>query len=97
MGTLPELASSEKPITDAAQLFMGSSGAILITVGAVISIGGTLNAVMLIGSRVNGTGNFPGTIDDVKIWKTTRTASQIKQDSQRLTGLSWAFVDLQPT
>lgn len=52
MGTLPELASSEKPITDAAQLFMGSSGAILITVGAVISIGGTLNAVMLIGSRV---------------------------------------------
>ncbi len=52
MGTLPELASSEKPITDAAQIFMGSSGAILITVGAVISIGGTLNAVMLIGSRV---------------------------------------------
>ena len=52
IGTLPALASSEKPITDAAQLFMGSSGATLITFGAVISIGGTLNAVMLIASRV---------------------------------------------
>lgn len=52
IGTLPDLVSSEKPITDAAQLFMGSPGATLITLGAVISIGGTLNAVMLIASRV---------------------------------------------
>ncbi len=52
MGTLPELASSDKPITDAAQLFLGSAGAALISLGAIISIGGTLNAVMLIGSRV---------------------------------------------
>jgi basic amino acid/polyamine antiporter, APA family len=52
MGTLPDLATSEKPITDAAQLFLGPAGAALITLGAVISIGGTLNAVMLIGSRV---------------------------------------------
>ncbi|MBZ9728721.1 APC family permease [Salegentibacter sp. JZCK2] len=52
IGTLPDLASSETPITDAAQIFMGSPGAIFITLGAVISIGGTLNAVMLIGSRL---------------------------------------------
>ena len=52
IGTLPGLVSSEKPITDAAQLFMGSAGATLITLGAIVSIGGTLNAVMLIGSRV---------------------------------------------
>ena len=52
IGTLPGLVSSEKPITDAAQLFMGSGGATLITLGAIVSIGGTLNAVMLIGSRV---------------------------------------------
>jgi basic amino acid/polyamine antiporter, APA family len=52
MGTLPNLAVSDKPITDAAQLFLGPAGAALITLGAVISIGGTLNAVMLIGSRV---------------------------------------------
>lgn len=52
IGTFPELASSERPIADAAELFMGSPGAALISLGAVISIGGTLNAVMLIGSRV---------------------------------------------
>jgi basic amino acid/polyamine antiporter, APA family len=52
IGTLPALADSEKPITDAAQLFMGPWGATLITLGAVVSIGGTLNAVMLIGSRL---------------------------------------------
>jgi len=52
IGTLPELATSDKPLTDAAQIFMGPFGGILITIGAVISIGGTLNAVMLIGSRV---------------------------------------------
>ncbi len=64
MGTLPELATSDKPITDAAQLFLGPAGAALITLGAVISIGGTLNAVMLIGSRVPYAlaeeGQFPG-------------------------------------
>lgn len=52
MGTLPGLAASDKPITDAAQLFMGPAGAILITLGAVVSISGTLNAVMLVGSRL---------------------------------------------
>jgi len=52
MGTLPDLITSDKPITDAARLFMGPVGATLITIGAVVSIGGTLNAVMLIGSRV---------------------------------------------
>jgi len=52
MGTLPELATSTTPITDAAQAFMGNAGAILITIGAVISLTGTLNAVMLVGSRL---------------------------------------------
>lgn len=52
IGTLAGLATSEKPITDAASHFMGPLGATLITLGAVVSIGGTLNAVMLIGSRL---------------------------------------------
>ena len=52
IGTLAGLATSEKPITDAARHFMGPLGATLITLGAVVSIGGTLNAVMLIGSRL---------------------------------------------
>lgn len=52
IGTLPSLASSDKPLTDAAELFMGPFGGFLITLGAIISIGGALNATMLIGSRV---------------------------------------------
>ena len=52
VGTLPGLATSDKPLTDAAQLYMGPVGAIIITTGAIISIGGTLHAIMFIGSRV---------------------------------------------
>jgi APA family basic amino acid/polyamine antiporter len=52
VGTLPGLATSDKPLTDAAKLYMGPVGAIIITIGAIISIGGTLHAIMFIGSRV---------------------------------------------
>ncbi|MDF9800991.1 APA family basic amino acid/polyamine antiporter [Catalinimonas alkaloidigena] len=52
IGTLPGLAASDKPLTDAAQIFMGPAGAVFISIGAIISISGTLNAVMLVGSRV---------------------------------------------
>ena len=52
IGTLSNLALSEKPLADAAFLFMGNKGAILITIGAVISVSGTLNTVMLIGGRI---------------------------------------------
>ena len=52
IGTLPGLASSEKPLADAAQVFMGGWGGILIASGAVISITGTLNAIVLGGSRL---------------------------------------------
>jgi basic amino acid/polyamine antiporter, APA family len=52
IGTLPGLAESEFPLTEAAQIFMGPIGAILISIGAVLSIGGALNTVMLVGSRL---------------------------------------------
>ena len=52
IGTLPSLASSEKPLAEAAGLFMGKEGAIIIALGAVISVAGTLNATMLVGSRL---------------------------------------------
>jgi amino acid transporter len=52
IGTLPDLAKSTTPISDAALQIMGPPGAVIITIGAIISIGGTLNAMMLIGSRV---------------------------------------------
>jgi basic amino acid/polyamine antiporter, APA family len=52
IGTLPSLADSEKPVAEAATLFMGEWGGYFIAAGAVISITGTLNAIMLIGSRI---------------------------------------------
>ena len=52
IGVLPRLADSEKPVADAAAVFMGDWGGYFIATGAVISITGTLNAIMLIGSRI---------------------------------------------
>jgi basic amino acid/polyamine antiporter, APA family len=52
IGTFPGLAESERPIADAALQFMGPIGALLISVGALFSVGGTINTVMLIGSRL---------------------------------------------
>ena len=52
IGTLPSLASSDKPLAEAAGLFMGKTGATLIALGALFSVTGTLNAIMLVGSRL---------------------------------------------
>jgi len=52
IGTLPELASSTKPLADAAQRFMGSMGGALISAGAIISIAGNLNVLVLSGARM---------------------------------------------
>lgn len=52
IGTFPGLADSERPIADAALQFAGPAGALIISVGALFSVGGTINTVMLIGSRL---------------------------------------------
>src|SRR5437773_10459807 len=52
IGTLPELASSTKPLADAGQRFMGTAGGAIISAGAIISIAGNLNIVLLCGSRI---------------------------------------------
>jgi amino acid transporter len=52
IGTLPDLASSQKPLADAGLRFMGSVGARVIAAGAIISIMGNLNIVLLAGSRI---------------------------------------------
>lgn len=63
IGTFPDLASSSKPIADAAGVFMGPLGGFFITIGATISILGTLNANLLAGSRLpfalSEEGQFP--------------------------------------
>ena len=52
IGTLPELARSERPLADAGSRFLGTGGASIITVGALVSVVGTLNAVFLACSRL---------------------------------------------
>ncbi len=52
IGTLPELAASQRPLADAATRFIGPAGGALISAGALISITGNLNIVLLSGSRV---------------------------------------------
>jgi amino acid transporter len=52
MGTLTTLSTSTTPVADAARTFSGNTGSWLIAAGAVISITGTLNVLMLSGSRL---------------------------------------------
>ena len=52
IGTLPGLAGSQRPLADATRLFLGAGGAVFITVGALISAIGTLNASMLAAPRL---------------------------------------------
>jgi basic amino acid/polyamine antiporter, APA family len=52
VGTLPGLAQSQKPLADAGAHFLGTAGGAIISAGAVISIIGNLNIVLLAGSRL---------------------------------------------
>jgi basic amino acid/polyamine antiporter, APA family len=52
VGTLPELAQSQKPLADAGSRFLGTAGGAIISAGAIISITGNLNILMLSGSRL---------------------------------------------
>jgi amino acid transporter len=52
IGTLPGLATSDRPLADAAAAFMGPFGAAFITLGALISILGNLNVGLLGGTRL---------------------------------------------
>jgi len=52
VGTLPELSQSPKPLADAASHFLGTTGGAIISAGAIISITGNLNILVLSGSRV---------------------------------------------
>lgn len=69
VGTLPELGQSQKPLADAGSRFMGAAGGALISAGAIISITGNLNIVLLSGSRVPfamaGQGQLPSLLGKV--------------------------------
>jgi amino acid transporter len=52
IGTLPGLASSTRPLADAARLFLGATGAAVISAAALISIIGNLHVTLLVASRL---------------------------------------------
>ena len=52
IGTLPELAGSKRPLADAATTFLGAAGGAIISAGALVSIAGNLNVILLAGSRL---------------------------------------------
>ena len=52
IGTVPELARSERPLSDAALQMVGPAGAVLMAAAALVSIGGTLNAIVFATPRL---------------------------------------------
>ncbi|MHC4269985.1 MAG: APC family permease [Planctomycetota bacterium] len=62
-GTLPGLAQSEKPLADAATIFLGTTGGVLIAIGALLAIAGVNSGIALTGPRnlfaLSADGLFP--------------------------------------
>jgi basic amino acid/polyamine antiporter, APA family len=52
IGTLPTLATSERPIADASAQFLGAKATAFVSLGALVSIGGTLNSIALVSPRL---------------------------------------------
>lgn len=52
IGALPGLSLSDRPLADAASRFLGQAGAGIVAAGAVVSIAGNLNVVVLSASRL---------------------------------------------
>ena len=52
MATIPNLSNSATPIADAAASVIGSAGALIVTLGALLSMAGTNSGTVLEGSRM---------------------------------------------
>ena len=52
IGLLPDLATSQRPVADAASRILGNAGAAFISTGIVVSITGNLHVVLLSASRI---------------------------------------------
>jgi len=51
VGVVPASMHSQRPLADAAQVFLGRGGAVLVTIGALVSVYGYLSANLLTGPR----------------------------------------------
>ncbi len=52
MATIPDLSQSSTPIADAAKSLVGPAGALVVTIGALLSMAGTNSGTVLEGSRM---------------------------------------------
>ena len=52
IGTLPNLAGSERPLAEASQSFLGTAGPLIMSASALVGIFGTLNVIMLACTRL---------------------------------------------
>jgi amino acid transporter len=98
-GTLPGLAASSTPLADAAAGFGGEGLALLLTVGAALSILGTSNATLLLGPRFLHTlamgGYGPRLLARVHPrWRTPDLAIAVQCVAALALALSGSFVQL---
>ncbi|MGH7476678.1 MAG: APC family permease [Longimicrobiales bacterium] len=99
LGTLPGLAAASSPLAEAAALFMGGLGALLMTVGAMISIVGNVGNTTLIGPRylfaLAEDGYGPGTLARVHPrYRTPANAIIVQTVAAIALALSGSFVQL---
>jgi amino acid transporter len=52
VGVVPQLAASARPLADAGEHVLGKAGGAIISLGALISVGGTMHALMLSSPRI---------------------------------------------
>jgi len=52
MSAIPNLSTTQRPIADAAAVLVGGIGAVIVTIGALLSMAGTNSGTMLEGSRM---------------------------------------------
>lgn len=98
-GTLPGIAASTTPLADAAAGFGGEGLALLLTVGAALSILGTSNATLLLGPRFLHTlaagGYGPRVLARVHPrWRTPDLAIAVQCVAALALALSGSFVQL---
>jgi amino acid transporter len=99
VGTFPGLAESTQPLTDAALVFLGGFGAVLMAVGAIISIGGNAGNTTLIGPRylfaLSKDGYGPKKMEEIHPDYKTPAAAIITQTALALVlALTGSFVQL---
>jgi amino acid transporter len=99
VGTLPGLEQAGAPLAEAARLFMGGGGAMLMTIGAIISIAGNISNTILVGPRylfaLANDGFGPRVLSRVHSRYHTPAAAIVTQSAVSLVlALSGSFVQL---